>query len=140
MLTEGSKKVRLNEISAIDLVQVLRREAMLGQMDGQKICQVLELDGKIDFARFSNLVRKAAQFARERSQPLKKFVGVFAKNGRTLVTRFEAQDYNKDGLLNVDGFRAACLLPEVGMPTSELDEAFWLSENFNGQLSYREWI
>ena len=60
MLTEGSKKVRLNEISALDLVQVLRREAMLGQMDGQKICQVLELDGKIDFARFSNLVRKAA--------------------------------------------------------------------------------
>lgn len=132
MLTEAGKKVRLNEISALDLQQVLRREAMLGQLDGKKVCQALESDGKIDYQKFEALVRRGAQFARDSSAALRRFMSLFVQHGRSLVKRFESQDHNKDGLLNVDGFRAACLLPEVGMPGAELDEAFWLCENFNG--------
>ena len=42
------------------------------------------------------------------------------------MQRFEAQDHNKDGILNVDGFKAALLTQEFNMTGNELVEAFYL--------------
>ena len=43
------------------------------------------------------------------------------------MKRLEAQDYNRDGALNEDGFKAALLIDEVGMKADELEEAYNLN-------------
>lgn len=113
---------------------------MIPALDGQKVCSMVEIDSKIDNSRFTNLMNRAANLARDRSTVLRKFFTGFARHGKSLIRGFESQDYNKDGLLNCDGFKAACLIPELGMPGGELEETFHLIANFNGQLSYKEWI
>ena len=40
------------------------------------------------------------------------------------MQRLEGQDYNRDGALNDDGFKAALLVEAVRMNEDELEEAF----------------
>jgi hypothetical protein len=75
-------------------------------------------------------------FARDNSSALRKFLTTFGRFGKSLVRGFEQQDINRDGLLTCDGFKAACLLPELGMPADELNEVFYLISNFKSELSY----
>lgn len=53
-------------------------------------------------------------FAREKSVALKKFYDAFNRNGKSMCRQFEMHDQNKDGLLNLDGFLACCLVNEIG--------------------------
>lgn len=67
---------------------------------------------------------------------------LFNSYAKLVISHLEKEDHNKDGSLNIDGFRAAMLISEVKqfMDKSEVDEAFNLLENHQGELAYRRWI
>lgn len=71
-------------------------------------------------------MQRALHYARDKSQALKNLKNGASRNGKTVVQRFEGQDHNKDGLLNVDGFKAALLVKELNMSSAELEEAYYL--------------
>lgn len=83
---------------------------MIPDMDANRITQVLEHDKKVDVTRFHQFVQKSTQYAKGNSSALKKFTSGCQKHGKAIVQRFEGQDHNKDGILNVDGFKAALLI------------------------------
>ena len=60
-------------------------------------------------------------------------------NGKLIVQRLEAQDINRDGAVNVDGFKAALLMREIQMTESELEEAFHLISE-GEDLAYYDWV
>ena len=60
-------------------------------------------------------------------------------HGRLIVQRLEAQDYNRDGGLNDDGFKAAMLIGEIQMNEEELAEAFNLICE-GEDLAYQDWV
>jgi hypothetical protein len=60
-------------------------------------------------------------------------------SGEALARQFIAQDYNKDGCLNIEGFKAVVLLPEFIFRVDEAVEAFTLVSR-SGQFSYREFL
>lgn len=45
-------------------------------------------------------------------------------NGKIAVQRFESQDFNRDGVLNLDGFKAAMLVPEMKMTPDDATEVY----------------
>lgn len=56
------------------------------------------------------------------------------------MENMERQDYNKDGILNIDGFEASLLIREVGMSNSDLKECFYLVCNHDMTLAYQSWL
>lgn len=61
-------------------------------------------------------------------------------NGKLVAENMEQQDYNKDGLLNLDGFEAALRVREIGLGGSDLKEAFFLVCNQEQTLAYQNWV
>ena len=61
-------------------------------------------------------------------------------NGKLVIESMERQDYNKDGLLNIDGFEASLLIREVGMSNKDLKEVFYLICASDQMLPYQSWV
>ena len=83
-------------------------------------------------------MRRAKDFARNKSEAVKKLNNILARNGKSVIQRLESSDHNKDGNLNLEGFKAALLQPEYNIHKEELVEAFHLiSNDSHGGLFYR---
>lgn len=51
-------------------------------------------------------------------------------------------DINKDGEIQIEGFKSALLIPEVNkmMKIADIEEAFYLSENQDRGIPYVDWV
>lgn len=105
-----NKKGRAGHIESFNLQEILKKIGMIPDMDANRIVVNLEHEAKVELTKFHQFVQRSTQYAKDRSQPLKKFVSGAQKHGKAIVQRFETQDHNKDGQLNVDGFKAALLI------------------------------
>jgi hypothetical protein len=54
-------------------------------------------------------MKRAKDFARNKSEAVKKLNNILARNGKSVIQRLESSDHNKDGNLNLEGFKAALL-------------------------------
>ena len=64
------------------------------------------------------------------------------ENHPNLVARLEKSDLDGDGAINIDGFKAALLVPAIEqfVQPDEIEEVFNLICDNDGFLRYAEWI
>lgn len=60
-------------------------------------------------------------------------------SGEALARQFVNQDFGKEGMLNIEGFKAAALMPEFMFRVDEANEVFSLLQR-NGQFNYRDYL
>ena len=53
--------------------------------------------------------------ATEQSSALKALLMKMSRYPKLIISKLEEQDYNQDGLLNIDGFNASLMIGEVGL-------------------------
>lgn len=130
MREEVGRKVRNNQLSINDIVFGLKKGGNIPEYDGTKVARMIEESGFIDHGRFNSLIDRAFIFARDKSTPLKVFQDKFATNAQQLCRNFEMRDHNKDGLLDIEGFSAVCLIPEINLSQEQIREVFSLIANY----------
>jgi hypothetical protein len=86
------------------------------------------------------LVSSARTYAEQNSQALKKFRQAIQNHGKNAITQFELTDVNKDGVVNIDGFKVVMLVPEFNMNSTEVEEAFYILQGISEGFPYRDWI
>lgn len=64
------------------------------------------------------------------------------RNSALILLRFEQADINRDGVIQIEGFKSALLIPEVNklMKIADIEEAFYLSEDSDRGVPYVEWV
>jgi len=67
------------------LRDILKRFALVPELDTSRITNVLEESGKIQISKFHQLLNQSLGFARDRSSALKKLYTAFSKHGKQLV-------------------------------------------------------
>lgn len=82
-------------------------------------------------------LQRAKQIATRNSTALANLRTAIQNNGKLVVENMERQDYNKDGVLNMDGFSASLLLNEIKLSNSDLKECFFLVCNHDQNLAYQ---
>lgn len=91
----------------------------------------------MDLARLDEALQRAKQIATRNSTALANLRTAIQNNGKLVVENMERQDYNKDGVLNMDGFSASLLLNEIKLSNSDLKECFFLVCNHDQNLAYQ---
>jgi thermostable 8-oxoguanine DNA glycosylase len=94
----------------------------------------------VDLNRLDEAMNRAKQTAIRESSAIVSLHRAIQSNGKVVIESMERQDYNKDGLLNIDGFEASLLIREVGMSNSDLKEVFYLICGSDQLLPYQTWI
>ena len=132
----------LGGMASRDFKAILIKEGQLSEVEANKVYQNIEQDGKVDYYMFDSKLNAALKLAKERSKAYRKVIDAVTCNGKLVCQRLEQQDYNKDGELNIDGFKAALLVRETDCSSSELEECFYLIANRQvpQELNYMTWI
>jgi len=109
-------------------------------MDASRLAHSIEKNRSVDASRLNEMIQLVKVEAMQNSPALKKFKDIMYKNGKTAVQRFETQDHNKDGVLNLDGFKAALMVPEFNIRGEEVVELYGLVCSPNSGFQYAQWI
>ena len=75
-----------------------------------------------------------------KSGAYKLFEAALVQHAKLIIQRVEVQDYNRDGMINIDGFRASLRMSEVGLSDRELSEVFYLICGADQHIAYQSWI
>ena len=119
---------------------VLSREGGINDADAQKIVRYLEIDQSVDLSRIDQVLARAKSIAAERDPGLKVLDRALQQHAKIIIQRLEQQDYNRDGLLNIDGFVASLRIGEITLNNNELSETFYLICGPDETLAYQSWI
>ena len=76
---------------------------------------------------------------REKNTRIKEIQRAIVSNP-SLLRNLEKKDIDKDGAINVEGFKATFLVPEIGLQQDEAEEIFYLICDPDGYLRYADWI
>lgn len=109
-------------------------------MEALRFTQQLEQDDKVDVGQFYQMVTSARTYAEQNSNALKKFRLAIQNHGKNAISQFELTDVNKDGAVNIDGFKVVLLTPEFNMNSAEVEEAYYILQGVNEGFNYRDWI
>jgi hypothetical protein len=112
------------DIRSVHLKNILMREGNIGDIDANKVILMIEVDGVVSLNKFEHVLNQTKLYIRDHSDVIRRLRKAISENGRLIISKLEGQDYNKDGVLNVDGFKAALRIPEVPMRDHDLDEAY----------------
>ena len=110
------------------------------ELDAEKVTKYLEIDEVVDLSRLDEALNRAKKIAHSKSTALVKLYRAIEANPKMLIQRLEQQDYNRDGLLNIDGFEASFSVTQVNMGPDELKECFYLSCGPDLSLAYQSWV
>lgn len=119
LVNSGSQDMR-----SVNLKGILMREGNISEIDANKVIHMIEVDGVVSLNKFEHLLNETKLYVRDHSDAIRRLRKAISENGRLIISKLEGQDYNKDGVLNVDGFKAALRIPEVPLRDHELDEAY----------------
>ena len=106
-------------------MHILVREG-IHEQDAQKMVKYLEIDDNIELGRLDQVFNRAKTMLLSKSGAYKLFEAALVQHAKLIIERLEVQDYNRDGMLNIDGFRGSCRMSEVGLSDRELGEVFYL--------------
>jgi hypothetical protein len=68
------------------------------------------------------------------------FRKTFEANPKLIIQRFESQDHNQDGVLDLNGFKAAMLVPEFRMRADDCTEVYQILQSPAQGFLYKQWI
>ena len=127
---ENALREKVGGMAASDFKTILIKEGQLSEVEANKVYVNIGMDtNKIEYHVFNGRVNQALTYAKERSKALRKVTDAVTANAKLVCQRLEQQDYNKDGALNIDGFKAALLVRETDCSAAELEECFYLVAN-----------
>jgi len=119
--------IQLGKIRQCHLSSIFILEGVHEQDASKVIKYLLSPDGEmVELSRLDEAFKRAKVVAIRNSSALAMLKSAIQNNGKLVAESFERQDHNKDGLLNIDGFWASLLLPEIKMSKSDLNECFYL--------------
>ena len=127
-------------IACKDLQIALTRDGLISEFEAKKVTNFLEIRGKVNVPRFEEMLNISYTLQTESSSALQKFVNLFLHRGEVVANKMIQLDHNKDGQLNIEGFKASLLYAEFGFTqASEVEEVFHILQR-QGYFYYRDYI
>lgn len=151
MRTASQNNMVLDKIKAVSqsagtiaqepFVLILQKEGNVSQFDAGKIASFFNQKGVINVLLFEEYYRKSLQIQALNSGAMAKFTSLIKSpvTSESVLRHLIAQDLNRDGLINLDGFKAALLAPEFGMRREEVQEIYSYLAGQDGYFRYRDW-